>query len=361
MTVCNLIFTFFRTHLVQERGLAPNTIVAYAQGVKQLLAFAAAKQAVEFHHLDLAAFTADLVCEYLDRVEADHSIATRNLRLSAVRAFFTYLGRQDPCMLAAAESICQLASKKVPEPLMPCLSEEEVRGFMTHAAASRHPLMRLRNQALFQILYNTGARASEIVGLNCDSAILDGKFPTVTFHVKGGSPHHVPLWPDTVAAITAYLTCRREHGIEHEALFLNPQRQRLSRFGLRHLVQCSARHIAANQPTLAAKHVTPHTFRHTTAFHLLRATQNLVIVKDWLGHRDINTTSHYCRIDPETKRQALATFRLPDGMPPSPQWKTPDTLLLLEQLTRLPQPVTLCEVKHRLHNPLRAQEAHNFT
>jgi len=360
MTAYNLVRSFFREHLVQERGLAPNTIAAYSQGVKQLLAFAAAKQAVEFHRLDLAAFTADLVCEYLDRVEADHSIATRNLRLSAVRALFKYMGRQDPCMLAAAASICNLTSKKTPEPVMPHLCEEEVRGFMTQAAASRHPLMRLRNQALFQILYNTGARASEIVGLNCDS-VTYGEMPDVSLQGKGGKTHPVPLWPETAEAIKLYLAYRREQGIDHEALFLNPQRQRLSRFGLRNLVQRSARHVASSQPTLDAKHVTTHTFRHTTAFHMLRVTQDLTAVQDWLGHRDINTTSRYCRTDPETKRQALTTFRPPDTPPPHPLWKAPDIMILLEQLARSPQSVTLCEVKPRFHHPFRAQVVQNFT
>ena len=152
MTVFNRVLAFFRTHLIQERGLAANTVAAYAEGVKQLLAFAAAKQAVEAHQLDLAAFDAALVCEYLDHVEKDRSIATRNLRLSAIRVFFQYLGRHDPCMLAAAEVICRLSSKKTPERLMPNLSEEEVRGFLEQADAERNPLMRARNQALFQLL-----------------------------------------------------------------------------------------------------------------------------------------------------------------------------------------------------------------
>lgn len=360
MTVFTLVSSFFRTYLIKERGLAANTVAAYAEGVRQLLAFAAAKQAVEVHRLDLAAFDAGLVCEYLDHVEKDRSIATRNLRLSAIRVFFRYLGRHDPCMLAAADVICRLSSKKTPERLMPSLHEEEVRGFLAQAEKEHNPLMRTRNLALFQLLYNTGARASEIVSLNLDSVRLD-LVPVATLTGKGGKPRVVPLWPETVEAISGYLSCRHERGIDQEALFLNPQRRRLSRFGLRDIVRRYTRCVARSQPTLTAKCVTPHTFRHTTAFHLLRATQDLVTVRDWLGHRDINTTSRYCHTDPETKRRALATFRSPDLPPPRPQWKQPDTLAMLEQLTRLLQPGTLCEVNNLFQPPIRAAAMENFT
>ena len=185
--------------------------------------------------------------------------------------------------------------------------------------------------------------------------------PTATLTGKGGRPRPVPLWPETVETLRGYLSCRHERGIDQEALFLNPQRRRLSRFGLRDIVRRYARHIARRQPRLAAKRVTPHTFRHTTAFHLLRATQDIVAVRDWLGHRDITTTSRYCQTDPETKRRALTTFRLPDRPPPQPRWKAPDVMTMLEQLTHLSRPDALCEVNVPVTNPVRAPANRNFT
>ncbi len=361
MTVFNLVFTFFRTYLIKERGLAHNTVAAYAEGIKQLFAFAAAKMKLPVYQLDLAAFNAKLVCEFLDRVEADNSIATRNLRLSAVRLLFRYLAHEDSCMVAAAETICRLATKKTPEPVIPSLHEDEVRGFVAHAAARSNPLMQARDLALFQLLYNTGGRASEIVGLNCDGVVLDGMMPTATLTGKGDRTRVIPLWPETAEALKLYLARRHEQGLDPEPLFLNPQRQRLSRFGLRNIVQRYTKQVARSQPAIEDKHVTTHTFRHTTAFHLLRVTQDLVTVQAWLGHRDINTTSHYCRTDPETKRRALDTFRPPDTTPPHPQWKTPDTMALLEQLTRSPRRSTLCEVKTRSRQPPQAVAAQNFT
>ena len=121
MTVFELIFTFFRTYLVQEKGLAPNTVASYAEAIKQLLNFAADKQNIEVHKLDLALFTANLVCEFLDHIEEKNSIATRNQRLAAIRVFFKYLGKQDPTMLAAAEGICTLANKKTTQSVMDSL------------------------------------------------------------------------------------------------------------------------------------------------------------------------------------------------------------------------------------------------
>lgn len=331
MTVFELTFTFFRTYLLQEKGLTPNTVASYAEAIKQLLNFAAEKNKIEVHKLDLALFTADLVCQFLDHIEEKNCIVTRNQRLSAIRIFFKYLGKQHPTMLAAAESICTLANKKTFEPIMDHLSEDEVHAFINLAQQQANNLKRARDTALFQLLYNTGARASEIVDLNIENLEL-GTLPIVTLTGKGHKQRKIPLWEETTDAIKDYIDIRKQLNINNEALFLNPQKQRLSRFGLRHIVQRYTARIAETHPGLPNKSVSPHTFRHTTAFHLLRANKDLVTVKDWLGHSDINTTSKYCVIDPETKRKALETFRPTNQNIPPCKWKNPDVIHFLSEL-----------------------------
>jgi len=292
------------------------------------------KQKTELHKLDLATFSADMVREFLDHIEQKNSIATRNQRLGAIRLFFTYLGQQHPSMLEAAKNITTLSNKKTTQPVIDNLTQDEVREFIKLAEEQSKPNKQARDRALFQLLYNTGARASEIVGINIDDINLD-TLPVVTLTGKGGKSRIIPLWQETKDAITQYLSLRQNDGINHHALFLNPQRERLTRFGLRDIVRRYAARIAKSQHHLANKNVTPHTFRHTTAFHLLRANQDLVTVKEWLGHADINTTSNYCAIDPETKRKALSTFRSINEKVPPCKWKKPQILTLLNQLANL--------------------------
>lgn len=333
MTVLTHIFAFFRTYLVNERGLAANTLASYAEAIKQLFVFAADKLGCHVHKLDMATLRDDIVREFLDRVEAKNSIVTRNQRLCAIRLFFRYLARQHPEMMAAADSICHITKKKEPQKTMPSLTETELDAFFAVAGDQSNDLRRARDVALVHFLYNTGARASETVGVDITDLVPD-KTLVVTLNGKGGTTRALPLWEETADAINAYLKLRTELHIEHEALFLNNQCQRLGRFGLRDIVKRLARRAAHITPSLCNKRVTPHTFRHTTAFHILRATNNLVTVKDWLGHKDINTTSCYCTVDPETKRRAFATFRAAGEKGPTPDWKKPDAIDLLRELAR---------------------------
>lgn len=360
MTVFELVRNFFRTYLVKERGLSANTVSSYAQAVKQLLNFAATQQALAVHQLDLATFTADLVRQFLDQVEAANSIATRNQRLSAIRTFFNYLARQHPDMVAADQGICRLVNKKTPQPVMPNLNHAEVQAFFHAVRQQPHGDLQTRDHALFQLLYNTGARASEIVNLDIVNVDLNG-FPSVTLTGKGAKARVVPLWPETVEALQRYLHTRPHHVRDHQALFLNRQQRRLTRFGLRDIVRRYSQRANTNQPSLLHKRVTTHTFRHTTAFHILRATDDIVSVQAWLGHQNLNTTSRYCAIDPETKRRALSTFRPTDQSPPACLWKTPDVIAFLDHLAKSTPTHTLCEVKRPLNEDPQSQQRRNFT
>jgi integrase/recombinase XerD len=332
MTIMTHIFNFFRTYLVGERGVAQNTVASYGEAVKQLLVFASEKFDRQIHELDLASLRNDTVREFLDGIEEKNSISTRNQRLCAIRLFFSYLAKQHPEMAAAAESICEISQKKQPEKTMANLTQTELKSLFSVAQEQGNELRKARDAALLFFMYNTGARASEVVGVNVTDIVLEGA-SVVTLTGKGGKKRTLPLWPETVAAIAPYLNLRSQMANQEDALFLNNQKKRLTRFGLRDIIKRLVRrspHAAA----MLAKGVTAHTMRHTTAFNLLRATKNLVVVKDWLGHKDINTTSHYCAVDPETKLHAFSTFRAEGQAVPEPAWKNPDVIAFLHNLTQ---------------------------
>ena len=237
-------------------------------------------------------------------------------------------------MLEAADRITRIGNKRGHEPKPHTQLAETQLNALTKAAGEQHnPLQAARDLALITLLHNTGARASEIVGLDIDH-VDTGHEPTVTLTGKGNRTRHTPLWPETVEVINAYLRIRAERGIDHHALFLNPQRERLTRFGLRKIVLRLTAHARQSDPSLEGLPVTTHTFRHTTAFHFLRATGDLVGAQNWLGHKDINTTSAYVSIDPETKRRAFETFRPPDTHAPARRWREPDTMELLTALAK---------------------------
>jgi len=199
----------------------------------------------------------------------------------------------------------------------------------------------VRDKALLLLLYNTGARVSEIVQLKLADLRLDGA-AQVKLLGKGKKYRSCPLWPETLQALHDYLKQRTPKDPAAQQLFLNANGSPVTRFGMRYIISQYAAKAQSQCPSLAAKTVTPHTLRHTTAMHLLRAGNDVNMVSYWLGHADINTTHTYLEIDMEMKRRMLQTTEAPVVKKPLP-WQKPDILLWLNALAKAPQ---LCAVKY---------------
>jgi site-specific recombinase XerD len=191
----------------------------------------------------------------------------------------------------------------------------------------------VRDRALLLTLYNTGARVSEIVGLTREDLRLDGTCAQVKLLGKGRKRRSCPLWPETSAAVQAYLQLRLPAQPTTEQVFLNANGSPITRFGIRYVTRkYGARALAPSSHNV----VNPHSVRHTTAVHLLRAGNDIDMVSFWLGHADINTTHIYVEIDMEMKRKMLANAGAPSVNSNRP-WQRPDILLWLRNLTKRPE------------------------
>jgi len=199
----------------------------------------------------------------------------------------------------------------------------------------------LRDKALLLLLYNTGARVSEIVGLKVADLRLKGN-AQIKLLGKGNKYRSCPLWDETVEALDAYLNQRTAKDPADHQLFLNANGAPITRFGVRHIILKYATVAKSQCPSIAAKTVTPHTIRHTTAMHLLRSGNDVNMVSYWLGHADINTTHIYVEIDMEMKRQMLQKAGPPAVKKPLP-WQKPNVLQWLNALAKPPQ---LCVVNY---------------
>ena len=192
-----------------------------------------------------------------------------------------------------------------------------------------------RDNALLHLLYNTGARGQEAASLTLADVRFDA-LPTVTLTGKGGKTRVIPLWTRTTEAIGHYLALRQRAGVQSEHLFLNVKDQPMTRFGIGRRVEKLATEAAAACPSLRDRTVTPHVFRHTTALHLIEAGNDIAVVRDWLGHADIKTTSAYLEVSIRRKRDALEKLAPPSGPKPpeQPQWKQPGLMAFLSKLSR---------------------------
>ena len=331
-TFSYLVTTFFTAHLSAELGLSANTVASYSDCIRLLVKYLCHRLEIHPEAIDIQMITPDRVLDFLNGIEKERANATasRNQRLAAIKTFFHFLARTVPELLHANERIQAIRLKSTEHHPPPSLTVEEVDAIL--ACPDPDTLLGARDNALLQLMYNTGARVQELA----DIAITDVHFETpmtVTVTGKRKKTRIIPLWKETVEILEYYLEYRKQKGIESGHLFLSNRNHPMTRFGIGRRVALHAQAAVAACPSLEGRKITPHTFRHATALHLVEADNDIFTVRDWLGHGHVKTTSHYVEISLERKRKALEKMPAPDGgkPPESPQWTQP---ALMEFLTR---------------------------
>lgn len=325
---------FFEQHLVSQRGLSGHTVLAYRDAIKLFLEFVGRKHRKPCAALTLEDLSADAVRGFLDQLERvrKNGVPTRNARLAAIHAFFNYLASIDPRHIAQSQAVLAVPFKRQTRRVMVYLEREEV--LKIFAGIDGHTLGGQRDDALLRLLYNTGMRAQELVDLDVVHLRFSRPY-AVLIHGKGRKERTCPLWRETIAALKTYLGKRGVRLNEAAPLFVNHDGNRLTRFGLRHIISRRVERATKTCPSLLGRRVTPHTFRHTTAMHLLQSNVDLNMIRSWLGHASIETTNGYVEIDLEMKRK---TLRSAEKLIPTPSkrgrtWHDDDKLLAwLEKL-----------------------------
>ena len=354
--VADFMQAFFSHYLPIQRGLSVNTVSSYRDATKLLLCYVADHLKKSVDVLDIEDITAVLVLGFLDHVQHQRGCSgkTRNARLAAIRCLFAFIGRQQPELLAQCRQIRTIPLKRTGPVRVDYLEEAELQALMD--AVDLNTRTGVRDRALLLLLYNTGARVSEIVTLGLKDLRLNGS-PQVDLQGKGNKHRACPLWPETVAALKDYLRVRRPQQSATRTLFLNANGVPITRFGIRYIIGKYAA-IAAHQcPSIRTKTVTPHTLRHTTAMHLLRSGNDINMVSYWLGHADINTTHIYLEIDMEMKRRMIEKLDAPIIKERTP-WHKPG---VIEWLNTLGKEAGLCEVNPGRMKRHQRLQAGNFT
>ncbi|MCG6534284.1 MAG: site-specific integrase [Syntrophales bacterium LBB04] len=309
---------FLLEHLVSERNLAHNTQISYRDTLVLLLPFIAHKVAKPLDRLAIEDIRADSVRQFLLELEQTRgcSISTRNQRLAAIHALARFIGERNPEHLAWLTEIRSIPFKKTSRASLAYLEKHELDALLT--VPDRRHQQGARDHALLFFLYNSGARASEAAQLTIADLDL-GTPPSVTLLGKGGKARRCPLWPQTIDILTPLIAGRKPH----EAVFLNRRRQPITRFGIRALVKRCVLDAGQTVPSIAAKRISTHTIRHTTAVHLLRSGIDINTIRAWLGHVSLDTTHIYAEVDFEMKAKALAHCEIPQTATATPaHWST---------------------------------------
>ncbi len=319
------IHSFFIDHLVTVKGLRPASIRSYRDTIRMLLCFAAADRNTKITKLTVADLDFDLVVRFLRHLEHDRGnhARTRNQRLAVVHTLFDYIASRHPEMLATCQRVAAIPMKRAAPAETHFLERDEVEDLFKHLPTVGRLAGRDRTLLLF--LYNTGARVQEVADLRIGN--LDLREPaTVRLHGKGDKWRTCPLWAQTVAMLNDLINSTDQRAAD-QAVFVSTTGQPLSRFGIYKIVRRHAGHL--DQPR-QHRTVSPHTFRHTAAVHLLEAGVEVNVIRGWLGHADLSTTNRYAEINTRAKIAALRNTEPPgssEGPRPRPIWQTDQTLL----------------------------------
>lgn len=292
---------FFREYLSTQRNLSPATIATYADTFRLLLPYLR-KTLRCSTPLSLEVLTPDSVLRFLDHLEQKRGncIRTRNARLAAVRAFVHYLRDWfEPVLPPALPRILGIPFKRHVKRLIGFLSRQEVEAIL---AATDESWTGQRDHLLFQLLYNTGARISEILALKVSDVRVAERH--IELLGKGRKHRRVPLWPQTQKRLRAWL---KSNDFPPEGPLL-PNRfgQRLTRAGAAYQLQKLINQASTQMPALKKRHISPHSFRHSTAMALLEADVPTEVIALYLGHESPKTTHIYVEASLVMKKQALA-------------------------------------------------------
>ena len=325
-----LLQAFFRNWLGDQRNLSRHTVLSYRDTWRLFLRFVASRKARAVAQLALSDLTDAEVLAFLQYCEDDRhtSIGTRNCRLAALRSFFHFVADREPTVAAQCAAILRIPTKRTPTPAPSYLEADEITAILDQP--DRSTALGQRDHVLLSLLYNTGARIQEALNL-CPRTLRLDPPAQIKLLGKGRKERICPLWPETADLLTAFL--RRQPRADTEPIFRNRFGRPLGAAGVRFKLHRYLQAAAQRAPSLTSKHVSPHTFRHSTAVALVSAGVDVTVIRSWLGHARLDTTNHYARATVETKRQALELVD-PSVRPGSPpRWKRdPELLAWLDTL-----------------------------
>lgn len=298
-----LIRSFFEDHLACQKGLSAATIRSYRDALRLFLLFVATDCGRRLSRLAIAELTAKRVVRFLNSLETQrhNHVRTRNQRLSALRTFFDYLASRVPEMLAEAERVCAIPTKRVAPPAIGYLERDQVEALF--ARLPQQGPFALRDRALLLFLYNTGARVQEVAELRVDNLEFADP-PRVHLHGKGDKWRVCPLWADTSQLLQTLLAQQRSSDQADQPVFLSRQGRALTRYGIYKLVRRHTLHLTMAEG-MGTHHISPHSLRHATAVHLLESGVEPNVIRAWLGHVSLETTNRYAELTLRMKAEAL--------------------------------------------------------
>ena len=281
---------FLKEYLVVERNVSSKTIRSYKTTFQMLITYFVEEKNMKLTDITFENVTKEMILDFLNYLEEEkkNSIRTRNQRLAAIHSFYQYCSVDEIEHIENIQKILSIKTKKYEKKVQEYLTKEEVQTLLARIDTSTK--IGRRNLLVLSLLYDTAARAEEIIHLKLEDIRLEEQLVILTG--KGNKQRIVPIMENTKKLIIQYL---KENKIARGFLFGENTTYSM----LKHLL------LKINQMNIISKKITSHTFRRSRATHLLEAGVNILYIQELLGHEDISTTQEYAKVIEKNKIEAI--------------------------------------------------------
>ena len=280
---------FLKEYLVVERNMSPKTIRSYKTTFQMLITYFVEEKNMKLTDITFENVTKEMILDFLNNLEEKkNSTRTRNQRLAAIHSFYQYCSIEEIENIDNIRKILSIKTKKYAKKVQEYLTKEEVQTLL--AGIDTSTKIGRRNLLVLSLLYDTAARADEIIRLKLENIRLEEQLIILTG--KGNKQRIVPIMENTKKLIIQYL---KENKIEKGYLFGENTTYNM----LKHLL------LKINQMNIISKKITSHIFRRSRATHLLEAGVNILYIQELLGHEDISTTQEYAKVIEKSKIEAI--------------------------------------------------------
>ncbi|KPA19712.1 Integrase, catalytic core, phage domain protein [Candidatus Magnetomorum sp. HK-1] len=306
MEVSSCIHEFFTHYLKKIRGLSSQTLSSYKTTFKLLLPFAAKYLNKKINSIEINDLSTDLILSFLDFLESDRKncVRTRNIRLAAIKSLAKMIRLLHPEFKEDANRMMNIPQKRESKPLVGFLSQEELLDVFNSVDLQKKD--GFRDYVILHLLYDSGARATEITDIKIDDINVNDK--TVAILGKGQRYRIVQIWEKTIKLVERYAKEYRNSpklGYQ-DYLFINQRGEKLTRHGIYRICK---KYLSKALPEKRLKNINSvHSFRHSCAVHMLMMEKPISDIKNHLGHEDIKSTMIYLKIDHSKRKEVQKKY-----------------------------------------------------
>ena len=294
------VTNYFKNYLSEVKNYSSNTIKSYKDTIIQLITYFENNK-IDYSNIQNIDF--DVINNFLLYLEKENnlSISSRNQRLSAIHSLFKYIQKRELSYFDKCSQILSIEYKKTPNTIVSYMSIEEIKILLSIPNIKNDN--EFRHLMILTLLYETGARVSELINIKLKDINLMNK-PYIVLHGKGNKTRSIPISKDVLNMINIYIT-RFKIYEQNNYLLGSKYSNKISRFGVQHIIDTYVKKAKEKYPNYFTQKITNHSFRHSRAMHLLESGVNLIYIRDILGHKSITTTEIYAKTNSEIKRKAI--------------------------------------------------------